>query len=81
MVAREVTKESDETILPAVAPIITDFADVFPKDLQDQLLSMRNIQHVINLVSGATLPNLPHYRLNPMEHAELQKQVEELLSR
>ena len=34
LVAREVAKESHETILPAVAPIITDFVDVFPKDLR-----------------------------------------------
>jgi len=81
LVAREVAKESHEMILPEVAPIITDFADMFSKDLPDQLPLMRNIQHAIDLVPGATLPNLPHYQMNPMEHAELQRQVEELLSR
>ena len=40
LVAREVAKESHETILPEVALIITDFADVFPKDLPDQLPPM-----------------------------------------
>ena len=81
LVAREVAKESHETILPAVAPIITDFADMFPKDFRDQLPPMRNILYAIDLVPGATLPNLRHYRMNPMEHIELQRQVEELLSR
>jgi len=42
---------------------------------------MWNIQHAIDLVPGVTLPNFPHYRMNPMELAELQKQVKELLSK
>ena len=71
LVAREVAKESYETILPEVAPIITDFADVFLNDFPDQLPPMRNIQHAIYLVPGASLPSLPHYHMNPMEHAEL----------
>ena len=55
-VAREVAKESHEMILPAVAPIITDFVDMFPKDLPDQLPLMRNIQHTIDLVPEPLCP-------------------------
>jgi len=42
---------------------------------------MQNIQHAIDLAPGTTLPNLLHYRMNPMEHTELQRQVEELFNR
>jgi len=42
---------------------------------------MRDIQHAIGLILVATLSNLPHYRMNPTELAESQRQVEELLDK
>ena len=62
-----------------VVPILQKFQDVFPEDLPDGLPPMRDIQHAIDLIPRSTLLNLPHYRMNPVEHAELHWQVEELL--
>ena len=48
-------------------------------NLPDYLPPMRDIQHAIDLVPRATLPNLRHYRINPIEHAKLQRQIGDLL--
>jgi len=81
LTAQEVPKKSVSLIPCEVAPVINEFTDVFPEHLPHQLPPMRDIQHAIDLVPGASLPNLPHYRMNPTEHVELKKQVDELLEK
>ncbi|GJZ70532.1 retrovirus-related pol polyprotein from transposon 17.6 [Tanacetum coccineum] len=42
---------------------------------------MRDIQHCIDFVPGATIPHKAAYRMNPQEHDELKRQVQELLEK
>ena len=74
------TKESAGTAegFPA---FLHDYSDIFSAELPDQLPPERTIQHFIDFIPGASLPNLPHYRLSSSQSAELQRQIEELLRR
>nr|GEY15987.1 retrovirus-related Pol polyprotein from transposon TNT 1-94 [Tanacetum cinerariifolium] len=59
----------------------TEFSDVFPDELPDALPPLCDIQHHIDLEHGSQFPNMPHDRMNPGEHEELRRQVEELVSK
>jgi len=61
--------------------LLKEFKDVFPQDIPHGLPPLRGIEHQINLVLGASLPNRVTYRSNPEETKEIQKQVEGLMQR
>ncbi|XP_058106908.1 uncharacterized protein LOC131250640 [Magnolia sinica] len=81
LLAREVTPEVHVELPPEVTSVLEEYSDVFPKDLLDELPLMRDIRHAIDLIPGSSLPNLPHHRMNPAEHAELYRQVNDLLQK
>ena len=66
---------------PLLTPLINAFSHVFPQEIPSGLPPQRSIQHKIDLIPGATLPNKPAYRMNPQETQEVQRQVDELLAK
>ncbi|XP_044465446.1 uncharacterized protein LOC123195704 [Mangifera indica] len=58
-----------------------EFEDLFPESMPDGLPPLRGIEHQIDFIPGAQIPNRLAYRSNPEETKELQRQVDELLSK
>ncbi|XP_074288664.1 uncharacterized protein LOC141613818 [Silene latifolia] len=78
LVVREVTKmESNDA---RIRELLVELMMCFPTSY-DGLPPKRWIEHQIDLLPGAALPNKPAYRCNPEEAKELQRQVQELIDR
>ncbi|XP_042466500.1 uncharacterized protein LOC122049106, partial [Zingiber officinale] len=58
-----------------------EFEEVFPEEVPHGLPPIRGIEHQIDFIPGASIPNRPAYRSNPEEAKELQRQVNELLEK
>uniref|UniRef100_A0A251TRQ2 RNA-directed DNA polymerase n=1 Tax=Helianthus annuus TaxID=4232 RepID=A0A251TRQ2_HELAN len=64
-----------------VQPLLDEFKEVFPDEIPAGLPLIRDVQHCIDFVPGAVIPNRPAYRMNPKEFEELHRQVTELLDK
>jgi hypothetical protein len=53
--------------------------NVFPSELPPSIPPLRGIDHKIDLVAGASLPNRVAYKANSEETMEIQQQVQDLL--
>ena len=82
MVYKESYPTNDETnqSLPSLV-VLQKFEDVFPEEVPSRLPPITGIEHQIDFIPGAVIPNRPTYRSNPKETKELQRQVEELMSK
>jgi hypothetical protein len=84
LVYKESYLNLDETnqSLPSLAiSLLPKFEDIFLEEMLSGLPPIRGIEHQIDFVPGAVIPNPPAYRSNPEETKELQRQVEDLLSK
>ncbi|KAK8618077.1 hypothetical protein V6N13_115952 [Hibiscus sabdariffa] len=58
-----------------------EFEDLFPEEIPSGLPPIRGIEHQIDFVPGAIIPNRPAYQSNSEETKELQRQISELLEK
>ena len=76
----EAPKTNTSHSLPLVlSSLLQEFQDVFPDELPPGLPPLRGIEHRIDLIPGAPLPNKAPYRVNPEESKEIQRQVTHLI--
>ena len=64
-----------------IVSLLQEFEDVLPEEVPHGLPPIRGIEHQIDFIPGASIPNRPAYRSNPEETKELQRQVGELLEK
>ncbi|XP_051145003.1 uncharacterized protein LOC127260961 [Andrographis paniculata] len=66
---------------PNVASLLQEYQDVFPDEVTGGLPPIRGIEHQMDLIPGASIPNCPAYKASPEEVKEIRKHVDELLDK
>ena len=67
------TNELDPFMPSSVVSLLHEFQDVFPDEVPYGLPPIRGIEHQIDFLPGASIPNRPAYRSNPDKTNELQR--------
>ena len=82
LVYREILSASgaEDTLPKEVKALLDKYTDVFPEELPAGLPPLRGIEHNIDFIPGAQLPNRPAYQVNPEESKKLEKQVQDLMA-
>lgn len=61
--------------------MLQEFIDIVVDDLPDKLPPKKSINHHIDFIPRAILPNQAAYEMSPKENEEIRKQVQELLDK
>ncbi|XP_054817840.1 uncharacterized protein LOC129317553 [Prosopis cineraria] len=65
LITKEEFKVNDESInLPGVIPLLSEFSNVISDEIPPGLPPIRDIQHAIDFIPGAVIPNKPAYRMS-----------------
>ncbi|XP_013624657.1 PREDICTED: uncharacterized protein LOC106330787 [Brassica oleracea var. oleracea] len=85
LVYKEFFLASSSDIAPEIPSelldVLQEYSDVFLDENPKGLPPVRAIEHQIDFVPEASLPNRPSYRTNPVETKELQKHIGDLLQK
>ena len=65
----------DKSLPSVIVDLLQENEDLFPEEVPNGLPPIRGIEHQIDFISGASIPNKPVYRCIPEETKEIQKQV------
>jgi hypothetical protein len=60
-------QDMQHSLPPVVANILQEYSNVFPCEIPEGLPPIRGIEHQIDLIPDASLPNRAPYRTNPEE--------------
>src|SRR5262249_31999223 len=66
------TNELNKSLPSVVVSLLQEFADLFPEEIPHGLPPLRGIEHQIDFIPGASIPNRPAYRTNLEETKEIQ---------
>jgi hypothetical protein len=75
------TNDLPSTLTSVVFDVPQEYENVFPEEVPPGLPPKRGIEHQIDLVPGASLPNRAPYRTNLEETKEIQRQVQERINK
>lgn len=64
-----------------IQQLLEKYKELVGDDFPPGLPPLRSIEHAIDLIPGASLPNLPAYRMPPVQRAEMKGQVESLIAK